>query len=342
MIISFLLFALMALTSLLSVQKFFSYILPDRLDSYAIYAAFGAALIPVQLILISVLSLVMSTITQTSVVFFEIFFYLGLLLLLYLTRNRKRENSKYFKLSSLIIAVVPGLLIALLYTLVSFRSVAHDIYEYHFFGESLYQYRLFSFILDRYNPSNGFYFVGLHFPFYSYFTFTVGVVGDVAGVNMIKTPDYFKFLSGYYVGLYFSFFLAFFQSIALSKKQIYISFLFILTSIGFDWVISNIHIDSSRIFFITSSYCFAYLFIVNPDRKYYYILFLISTLLSILIHSFGFILGSFNLFVLFLLMRNFFSIKEISLTLLLYFIFSSYYFINILDNGWIFKSIRFY
>lgn len=342
MIIFLLLFFLMGVTSVLFIQKIFFGYFNDGQNSISLYAAFGAAIVPVQIILISVISLMISTFSHISVVFIEIILYLIILLLLHLTRNRKIVNTPQLRLLDLVKAIVPGLIVAVIFILIPSRSIAHDVYEYHLFGRSIYLHRTFSWILNRYDTVNGFYFVGLHFPFYSYLTFTVGLAGDLTGINVIQTPDYFRFFSGYYLGMYFPFFMSFLRQVGLTQKQIYISLIFILTSFGFDWLISNIHIDSSRIFFITCSYCFAYLFINNPAQKGYYILFFVATLVSILMHSFGFILGSFNLLILFLIMRKTFTAKYISFTLLLYILCSLYYFLNIIDNGWIFKDIRFY
>ncbi|MFN5209722.1 MAG: hypothetical protein ACK5CV_09055 [Bacteroidota bacterium] len=217
----------------------------------------------------------------------------------------------------------------------------HDTLEYAILGKSMGVDKVIHYQQHPYNPSTGFYYVGLHGHSYNLMRTWEFLWG-----NLFGKPDsdrYFRLLSAYY---YLLMFLLGWK--LLSQKGIrslIIWFLLTYLPVGFFAFITNPHVDAYRVCLISISLLLLY-HAIDTSNKFIFFLFCIYSGSQAFIHSLGVFIASIC-FLAFLIFHRESLLMKIKSTLIFVLLFllmgNIHYLMDVFwGTGWIFKEIKFY
>ena len=217
----------------------------------------------------------------------------------------------------------------------------HDTLEYAILGKSMGLEKAIHYQSHPYNPSTGFYYVGLHGHSYNLIRTWEFLWG-----NLFGKPDsdrYFRMHSAYY---YLLLFLLGWQLLSkMGNPSRFIWFLMTYLPIGFFAFITNPHVDAYRVCMISVTLLLLYLSI-DTSNRFLFLLFCIFCGSQAFIHSLGVFLGGIC-FLAFLVFRRESLLMKIKNTLVFVLFFllmgNIHYLIDVFwGTGWIFKEIKFY
>ena len=274
---------------------------------------------------------------------------------IYTTNVQEKEiaiiNNKFFriyfnkqgvKFETIFIIIIS--LIACFYWLLQIIGtpiIGHDMLEYAIQAKHFAREKIIEYIPNRYHAENNFFYVGLHgfsFPLMGTWEYLFSENFDV------YNNDYFlRSVTGYY-----SFLVFFLQFVLLKRVNLFLavfSSLLLFCTYGFYLTVTAYHIDSYRIFMITSSMVLLAMSIKNKNV-------LLVVLLGLFaggqayIHSLGVFIAVFISISFFVFYPS--QIKEkvkFSLLLFLTILLSGgiHYIMDVFfGTGWIFQEIKYY
>jgi hypothetical protein len=253
----------------------------------------------------------------------------------YAGRNLNLSISK-----SLLIASVVQIVLSSLYIAQS-PLTGHDTLEYAILGKSMGVEKAIYYQQHPYNPSTGFYYVGLHGHSYNLIRTWEFLWG-----NLFGKPDsdrYFRLLSAYYYLLMFL--LGWKLLYQKGIRSLFIWFLLTYLPVGFFAFITNPHVDAYRVCLISISLLLLY-HAIDTSNKFIFFLFCIYCGSQAFIHSLGVFIASicFLAFLIFQRESIFMKIKSTLVFVLLFLLMGNiHYLMDVFwGTGWIFKEIKFY